>query len=46
MSTRKRVLTLIMLVTGVATAFATNGTRMIGFDARTVGRRNGDWRVR
>ncbi len=38
MSTRKRLLTLIMLVTGVATAFATNGTRMIGFDARTVGR--------
>lgn len=38
MKKRKYITTATILALAVATAFATNGTRMIGYDAKTVGR--------
>lgn len=38
MKTKLVLVVFVLLTTGVTSALATNGTRMIGFDARTVGR--------
>lgn len=38
MFTKKSLLSFLLLALGTAASFATNGTRMIGFDAKTVGR--------